>query len=101
MSISTLTNWWGRTYPRFPYPARATPKPDTSESHREYVGDLAELARLSCEALEVASAGGSTDPAPSPELVSWGIALDVAWDSFNERVDALDAFDVKAEWVAA
>jgi len=27
MSISTLTNWWGRTYPRFLYPARATPKP--------------------------------------------------------------------------
>lgn len=101
MSTSTLTNWWGRTYPRFLYLARATPKPDLSETRREYVGDLAELARLSCEALEVARAGGSTDPAPSPELVSWGIALDVAWDGFNERVDALAAFNVKAEWAAA
>ncbi len=103
MSTSILTNWWGRTYLRFLHPARATPKPDLSsaENRHEYVGDLTELARLSCEALEVARAGGSTDPAPSPELVSWGIALDVAWDGFNERADALAAFNVKAEWAAA
>ena len=104
MSISSLQPsswpWIGSYFPRKQAAKQDVPDA-TQESHSEYVDELTELARLSCLSLQVARAGGVADPAPSPELVSYGIALDAAWSDFKAHLDELDAFDVKAEWVAA